>query len=52
MGDSVYGTVNNDPSQVVGIIAMPKAILFNDVAPNGVQRIDRAEGKHSGAYPD
>jgi len=47
-----YGAVNNDPYQVVGIIAMPKAILFGtDVAPNGVQRIDRAQGKHTGAYP-
>jgi len=47
-----YGAVNNDPYQVVGIIAMPKAVLFGtDVAPNGVQRIDRAQGKHAGAYP-
>jgi hypothetical protein len=47
-----YGAVNNDPYQVVGIIAMPKAILFGtDVAPNGVQRIDRAQGKRAGTYP-
>ena len=40
-----------DSFQVVGIIALPKAILFaSDGPPNGIQRINRSEGKHKGAY--
>lgn len=37
--------------QNVGIIALPKAILFgSDCYPNGVHRINRTAGKHSGTY--
>lgn len=38
-------------SQVVGIIALPKAILFgSDTGPSGVMRINRSEGKDAGTY--
>ena len=47
-----YGTTANAPWQVVGILPMPKCILFGtDTAPNGVVRIDRTGGKRGGTYP-
>lgn len=37
--------------QVVGILPMPKCVLFgSDGPPNGVSRIDRSQGKHDGEY--
>ena len=46
------GAGNNFP-QSVGIVALPTCILFSsDSSPNGVQRIDRAQGRipHKGYY--
>lgn len=46
------GVTAQAPNQNVGILPMPKCILFGtDVAPNGVQRINRSEGKRFGTYP-
>lgn len=45
-----YWSGPNAPHQAVGIQPMPKCILFfGDLGPD-VIRIDRAEGRHSGAY--
>lgn len=41
-------TTYNSGTQVVGIKAMPTCLLFgSDDIPNGILRIDRAEGKHT-----
>lgn len=48
------GVAPADKRQNVGIIALPTCILFGtDYAQDGVQRIDRAHGKHiaGGKYP-
>lgn len=46
-----YGNAFSSPHQNVGIMPMPKAVLFgSDGYPNGVQRINRTAGKHSGTY--
>jgi hypothetical protein len=39
------------PNQVTSILAMPQCVLFGtDGTPNGVLRISRSQGKHTGAY--
>lgn len=41
----------SSPTQVVGILPMPDAILFgSDTGPSGVLRIDRAEGQGAPSY--
>ena len=46
-----YGNTFSSPHQNVGIMPMPKTVLFGtDGYPNGVQRIDRRLGKASGTY--
>ena len=46
------GLLYSTPSyQCVGMFALPGCVLFaTDGAPNGVLRIDRAAGKHTGTY--
>lgn len=45
-----YWSGQNAPHQVVGILPMPKCVLFfGDMGPD-VVRIDRTEGKHTGTY--
>lgn len=48
-----WGAASGDTKhQSVGIIPMPNCVLFaTDSSPNGVLRINRSEGKHTGAYP-
>lgn len=46
-----YDSSVNGPYQNVGILPMKDVVLFgSDIAPNGIYSIDRAQGKHSGAY--
>lgn len=46
-----WGPLYSSGNQNVGILPMPKCILFGtDTSPNGVQRINRSAGKHSGTY--
>lgn len=46
-----YQDGTNPPHQVVGILPMPRCVLFaGDMGPD-VVRIDRSEGKHTGTYP-
>lgn len=46
-----WGPNYSSPRQAVGIVPMKDCILLgSDGTPNGVWRIDRAPGKHSGAY--
>lgn len=46
-----YQGGTNPPHQVVGILPMPRCVLFaGDMGPD-IVRIDRSEGKHPGTYP-
>ena len=46
-----FGATPQAPRQFVGIAALPNAILFGtDVAPNGVHRINRGQGKNAASY--
>ena len=46
-----WGPLYSSGHQNVGILPMPKCVLFGtDTYPNGVQRINRTAGKHSGTY--
>lgn len=46
-----WGPTFQSPWQAVGIVCLPDCILFgSDGPPNGVWRINRSQGKHSGLY--